>query len=110
MTQTTQRRPPSELSAEHRRLWRDLVREYAILDRGGQEVLRSGLRSLAQAEAAEAIVTRDGAVQTDRFGQAKAHPLLAVSRDFRAQWQQALRNLNLDVQPAQPGPGRPAGR
>ena len=103
-------RPPSGLSAEHRRLWAELVAEYEIVDRGGLEILRSGLRSLAQAEAAEAIVTRDGSVQVDRFGQAKAHPLLAVARDFRAQWQQALRNMNLDVTPAQPGPGRPVGR
>ena len=106
----TAARPPRELSAAHRKLWAELTTEYGICDLGGLEVLRSGLQSLAQAEVAEQIVAEDGAVQTDRFGQKRAHPLLAVARDFRAQWQAALKALNLDVQPAQPGPGRPAGR
>jgi hypothetical protein len=53
-------RPPSGVSPAHRKLWRELVDDYGIEDRGGLEILRSGLRSLAQAEAGEAIVAQDG--------------------------------------------------
>jgi hypothetical protein len=38
----------------------------------------------------------------------RAHPLLAVARDFRAQWQAALRQLNLAVGEP-PKVGRPGG-
>jgi hypothetical protein len=85
-----------------------LSQEYSIDDSGGRETLRSGLRSLEQAEAAEAIVERDGRMLTDRFGQVKAHPMLVIARDFRAQWLAALRQLNLAIGDP-PKIGRPEG-
>lgn len=88
---------PQDLSASSRRLFRSLVLEYSIGDRGGLEILRSGLRALDQAEAAEAAIAKGGQTQTDRFGQLRAHPLLPIARDFRAQWSAALRALNLSV-------------
>jgi hypothetical protein len=78
-------------------LFRELIAEYRITDRGGREILRSGLRALDQAEAAEAAILEAGQTVTDRWGQPKAHPLLAVARDFRAQWASALRSLNLAI-------------
>ena len=41
---------PRDLSAASRRLFRDLALEYQIVDLGGREVLRSGLRALDQAK------------------------------------------------------------
>ena len=88
---------PQELSASSRRLFTGLCEEYAIGDAGGREILRSGLRALDQAEAAEAHGTKAGQMIVDRFGQTRAHPLLPIARDFRAQWQAALRQLNLAI-------------
>jgi hypothetical protein len=78
-------------------LFRELSREYGIHDRGGREILRSGLHALDQAEAAEKVIMHDGQTTVDRFGQRRVHPLLCVARDFRSQWLQALRMLNLSV-------------
>ena|SRR5438067_3622357 len=105
-TTTTERL--SGLSAESRRLFRKLCDEYGIVDTGGCETLRSGLRSLEQAEAAEAIVRKDGRMLRDRFGQRRAHPMLVVARDFRSQWLTALRQLNLAIGEP-PKVGRPEG-
>src|SRR5262245_31135892 len=101
-------KPVQPLSAEHQRLFRRLCREYSITDSGGRQTLLSGLRSLAQAEQAEAIVEADGPMVTDRFGQRRAHPMFVVARDFRSQWLAALRMLNLSIGEA-PKVGRPEG-
>ncbi|PYQ85895.1 MAG: hypothetical protein DMG02_26830 [Acidobacteria bacterium] len=98
----------SGLSASSKRLFRTLCAEYGIVDTGGCETLRSGLRSLEQAEAAEAIVRKDGRMLRDRFGQRRAHPMLVVARDFRSQWLTALRQLNLAIGEP-PKVGRPEG-
>jgi len=108
---TVTRRPPAAdqtLSKTSRQLFQRLTREYTISDSGGREILRSGLRALDQAEAAEARIAKDGIAQNDRFGQARAHPLLPIARDFRAQWLQALKALNLSVG-TEPKIGRPEG-
>ena len=106
------RRPPPArspgLSAASRRLFRELSAVYAITDVGGREILHSGLRAKDQAEAAEARISHDGQSTVDRFNQVRAHPLLAVARDFRAQWLAALRALNLATG-SEPKIGRPEG-
>lgn len=99
---------PRGLTATSRRLFVELAGEYGIFDSGGREILRSGLRALDQAEAAERRIREDGAVQKDRFGQLRGHPLLAVARDFRSMWQSALRQLNLAIGEP-PKVGRPGG-
>lgn len=97
---TAQRRriaPPRELSASARRLFANLTGEYRIDDLGGREILRSGLRALDLAEAAERQIEAEGRTLRDRFEQVRAHPLLGIARDYRAQWAAALRQLNLAV-------------
>lgn len=59
---------------------------------------------------AQEAIRAEGMTVLDRFGQRKAHPLLPAERDARAQMLAALRALNLDVEPLQDRPGRPAGR
>jgi len=88
---------PQGLSGASRRLFKRLCSEYRIDDGGGRETLRSGLRSLEQALQAEAIVAADGPMLTDRFGQRRAHPMLA-----------ALRQLHLAIGEP-PKIGRPEG-
>ena len=46
----------------------------------------------------------------DRFGQKREHPLLAAIRGLEALKRQALKSLNLDIEPLRDKPGRPGGR
>jgi hypothetical protein len=92
------------LSDGSKRLFAEICDAYGIVDSGGRQTLRSGLKSLQQAEEAERIVETEGRMVTDRFGQRRAHPMLVIARDFRAQWLQALRQLNLAIgEPPQVG-------
>jgi hypothetical protein len=59
---------------------------------------------------AQKQIKTDGETYRDRFGQIRAHPLLPVERDARAQYLAGLRALNLDVEPLRDRPGRPGGR
>lgn len=107
---TSQPNPPKGLSAEAKRLWRQLLEEYAIEDAGGLAVLATGLEAFDRLRAAQKAIAAEGMTVTDRFGQHKAHPLLTVERDARAQWLAALKALNLDLEPLNDRPGRPSGR
>ena len=57
---------------------------------------------------AQAVVDKQGLTVSGDRGQIKAHPLLSVIRDSRAQFLMALKHLNLDIEPLQSGPGRSA--
>lgn len=95
---------PTDLSKPALKLFKQLSEEYGIVDLGGIEILRSGLRALDQATAAEAAISAQGQTTIDRFGQVRAHPLLPVARDFRAQYVAAIKALNLSIgEPAKIG-------
>jgi P27 family predicted phage terminase small subunit len=99
---------PKGLSREARRLWDRLHADYVIDDEAGQFTLRTALEAFDRMREAQKIIAKDGPCVTDRFGQKRAHPLLTVERDARAQMMAALRALNFDVLPAGKV-GRPAG-
>ena len=98
---------PKNLSSEAKALWRSLVAEYGIDDAGGRAILQAGLEAFNRMRDAQAQIKHDGITTVDRFGQVKAHPLLAAERDARAAFLHALRNLNLDLEPLHDRPGRP---
>lgn len=100
---------PSGLTREAKSLWRRLVAEYGIEDEGGFQILRVGLENFERMRGVQAQIDRDGITYTDRFGQVKAHLLLPVERDARAQYLAALKALNLDVEPLRDRLGRPGG-
>ncbi len=83
--------------------------EYAISDPGGRLLLATGLEAFDRMREAQKAIKADGATVQDRFGQPKAHPLLTVERDSRAQMLMCLKALNLDLEPLRDGPGRPGG-
>jgi P27 family predicted phage terminase small subunit len=89
-------------------MWRQLVADYGIADAAGLHVLRVGLEAHDTMRRAQAAITRDGATTKDRFGQVKSHPLFAVVRDSRAQFLQAMKQLNFDLEPLK-AVGRPGG-
>lgn len=101
--------PPRGLSAEARKLWKDILREYSITDPAGLSILRAGLESFDRASTAKRLLDVEGAVVRDRWGQSKVHPAAGVDRDSRAAWLSALKQLNLDLEPLRDGPGRPGG-
>jgi hypothetical protein len=100
---------PKDLSSASRRWWAMMKEDYGIEDSGGLAVLTLAARALDRAEAAKAVIDREGMLVTDRFGCAKAHPCCAIERDARASMLTAIRNLHLDLQPNHDRPGRPGG-
>ena len=102
-------KPPAGLSREGASWWRKLVDEYRISDAGGLLLLETAMQAFDRARGAREKIDRDGELVPDRFGQFKAHALLPIERDARAQMLAALKQLNLDVEPLAAGPGRPAG-
>ncbi len=53
------------------------------------------------------VLQSDGPVIQDRWGQTKAHPLLASERDLNSTFLKAVKDMGLDISP--PGSiGRPA--
>lgn len=94
---------PKHLSRKAKKIYRDLVDEYAIVDVAGLEILKTALESYDRAQSAREQIDNDGMTVTDRYGQIKPHPLLANERDSRAGFLAAMKNLNLDIEPL----GRP---
>jgi P27 family predicted phage terminase small subunit len=103
------RKPPKHLSAESRKQYSAIASEYNIADDVGLLVLQTAFEAFDRMRLAQAQVKEDGATTTDRFGQTKAHPLLTVERDARAQFLAALKALHLDVEPLHDKAGRPNG-
>jgi P27 family predicted phage terminase small subunit len=103
-------RAPNHLSKEAKKIWREIVAEYAIDDIAGLKILRVGLEAFDRAQAARVTIDREGMTVLDKFNQTKSHPLLPIERDSRAAFLSGLKALNLDIEPLNPGPGRPSGR
>ena len=100
---------PKHLSSEARDWWLKLTDEYGISDEAGRMLLQTGLEAFDRMRECQTAIKVDGPMIKDRFEQPKAHPLLSVERDARAQMLAALKALNLDLEPLRDGPGRPGG-
>lgn len=100
---------PKHLSTEARGWWVKLADEYGIDDEAGLMLLQTGLEAFDRMRECQKAIKTDGPMIKDRFEQPKAHPLLSVERDSRAQMLAALKALNLDLEPLRDGPGRPGG-
>jgi P27 family predicted phage terminase small subunit len=97
---------PNRLGAEARRWWERIMDEYGIEDAAGLLLLQTALEAFERMRAAQATIKQDGATIADRWGQIKPHPLLVTERDSRSQMIQALKALNLDLEPLRDAPGR----
>ncbi len=62
-------------------------------------LLVTALEAWDRAQQAREAIDREGLTVATRFGESKAHPLLAVERDARAAFLQAMRALHLDYEP-----------
>jgi len=101
---------PKHLGKEAKSLWSRLLKEYGIEDEAGLLILQTAAEAFDRMRDAQAVIAKEGLTVKDRFGQPKAHPLTTVERDSRAAMLAALKALNLDLEPLQERPGRPAGR
>lgn len=104
------KRPPANGLPTHIERWRDKVRtDYSIGDAPGLALLEQAALAMHRAEQARAMLAQEGLVTKDRFSQPKPHPAAVIARDAESSFRAALRDLQLDVEPARPA-GRPPGR
>ena len=99
-----------KLSKEATKLKKAILKEYDISDEAGIAILQTAMDAFDAMHKAQAVVDKQCLTVSGDRGQIKAHPLLSVIRDCRAQFLMALKHLNLDIEPLRDGPGRPAGR
>ncbi|MBM3131735.1 MAG: hypothetical protein FJZ95_01715 [Chloroflexi bacterium] len=100
-----QPKPPKHLKAATRRWFGQVLEEYNLEPHHVRLLTLAG-ESYDRAQQAREIIAQQGLTVTDRFGQVRAHPLLAVERDCRIAFARLLRELSLDIE--DPGePGRP---
>lgn len=109
-SKSQQKTAPKDLSPEARGLWESIRSEYDVRDPGGLLILGSACEAFDRMRQAQRKLKREGLTTRDRFGQAKAHPATTIERDSRAAMLSALKQLNLDLEPLEQRPGRPAGR
>ncbi len=102
-------KPPAGLRKPGKALWRAIQDAYQIDDPGGLAHLTTACRAEDDIARWRAIVAVEGDLVEDRFGQKKAHPLLASIRDAESSKRHSLKALNLDIEPLRDRPGRPSG-
>lgn len=86
---------PKHLSTEARKMWARLTADYVLDDAGGMLLLQSACEAYDRLQEARRLIDKEGAVQRDRWGQAKPHPACGIERDARTQMHSALRLLKL---------------
>lgn len=101
--------PPEHLSAASRD-WFAMVTEEFALEPWQLRTLAAAAEAHDRMTEARIAIDADGPTITTRFGELRAHPLLAVERDSRTAYLRAVRELALDVGPPDPRPRRSAGR
>lgn len=89
-----------------------IARAYGITrsDPAGWSMLEGAWQAWDLWHRAEDQVDVEGLTVPGDRGGTKAHPLLAVIRDARAQFYAGLKSLSLDIIPPRDKAGRPPGR
>lgn len=86
--------PPRHLSSESRELWRELTDTYDF-DPQDLKTLRLALESLDRCNMARRAIRREGMTWTDRLGNVRPRPEVAIERDAKAQWVKLMAALSL---------------
>jgi P27 family predicted phage terminase small subunit len=90
--------PPSHLREATRDWWKRVSQEYD-LEEHHLRLLTLAAEAYDRCEQARQILAEAGPVYQDRFGQPRAHPMLAVERDSRLAFARLLREMCLDLEP-----------
>lgn len=102
-------KPSCKLSAEATAWWKRLTVEFSIDDDAGLLLLETALVAYDRMRDAQRLIAKHGQVVNDRWGQLKPNPACVIERDSRAAMLQALKQLNLDLEPLRDRMGRPPG-
>jgi hypothetical protein len=105
--ETTGGTPPRDLGQHGRQLWDQIQAAYAIVDRGGVELLAQACVSLDRAEQLAAAIATDGAIVYTRTGVPRSHPAVKDELACRAFLVRTLERLGLNVEAVKPV-GRPS--
>jgi phage terminase small subunit len=89
---------PKHLSASSRKVWISIFADYEI-DSAAELILVAVLEARDRREEARATIAVEGAVLTDRFGQKKPHPAVAIERDAACTMMRGWRLLGFDQEP-----------
>jgi P27 family predicted phage terminase small subunit len=103
---STRPKAPAHLSLATRKWWRQVVEEYQ-LETHHLKVLQAACEAWDRLQEARERVGVDGAIISDRFGQLRPHPAIAIERDSRIAFARLVRELCLDDDgPETPRPPR----
>lgn len=86
--------------------WRDVLGDYEGLQPHHIRLLTLAAEAFDRTQQARETLKKEGTYYTDRFGQPKAHPAVAVERDSRIAFARLIRELDLDAAP-EPDPRPP---
>lgn len=98
--------PPSHLAEETQRWWASVAEEF-VLDEHHLRLLTLAAEAWDRCQEARQAIAEHGITFTDRFGQPKVRPEVAVERDSRIGFARMLRELALDVDPPPESPRSP---
>ncbi len=98
--------PPGHLSRDAAAWFRSVVDDYEM-EPHHVRLLALAATAWDRAEEARSHIAVHGTTYTDRFGQPKARPEVAIERDSRIGFARLLRELGLESAPA--GAPRPPG-
>ncbi len=90
---------PPGLSREAGALWRRMQAEYGIGDSGGMEILTRACEALDRIRSAQAVINKAGILVFGANKIPKANPATQIERDARSAFLQAMKQLNLDLEP-----------
>jgi len=90
---------PGHLSAEAKRLWRDVQKDFAVSDAAGLQLLMRMCEALDGLRACQTAIREEGMTTKGSRSQIRPHPLLRVEAEYNRAFLAAARALNLDLSP-----------
>jgi P27 family predicted phage terminase small subunit len=101
---------PEHLSEASAAFCRRLRRKYRLHDHHDR-LLIAACEAWDRMVQARELIAQEGLTTTDRHGQSRPHPAVAIERDSRTAFARMLRELALsDESPDENRPPRPSGR
>jgi phage terminase small subunit len=97
MIRTDQKSAPKHLRSATREFWESIVADYELQEQHIR-ILTCACEALDRATQARLAIEKAGPFFTNRHGEVKPHPGLAVERDNRALFSRLVRELNLDAE------------
>jgi phage terminase small subunit len=91
--------PPAHLGEAGTRLWSDIVRQYRIGDGAGLVLVTTAAECLDRMRQAQEAIREHGLLLADRYGGKRQNPACVVERAARDGMINALKALNLNLEP-----------